>query len=83
MGAQFVGGLPRMRKVQAAGKKLFISGGVPAGEAEFFIRNLDPRRLMVLIDTESDEASTRVADNVHRWTTERLTAMREAGEAFS
>ncbi|MHB9132230.1 MAG: hypothetical protein ACYDBB_14240 [Armatimonadota bacterium] len=63
--------LPYMQKIQAAGKHLFISC-VEAKDAEFFISNLDPRGLMMIIDTESDEASARMADDVACWTARRM-----------
>ncbi len=64
-------GLDNMRKIQAAGKRLFISC-VEAEDAEFFIDNLDPRGLMMIINTSSDEASRRMVDDVHVWTARRL-----------
>ena len=59
-----------MRRIQAAGKKLFISC-VDWMDTEFFIRHLDPRGLMMIIDAPDDEASRRTEENAARWTAER------------
>jgi hypothetical protein len=63
--------LPYMKKIQAAGKRLFISC-VNAEDVEFFIRNLDPRGLLMIINTENDEASQRMEEDVRLWTRARL-----------
>lgn len=67
--------LQPMRRIQAAGKKLFISC-VEAEDAEFFIDSLDPRGLMMIINTADDEASRKMADDVRRWTARRLVGLR-------
>jgi len=51
--------LPQMQQIQAAGVKLFISC-VQAADVEFFIQNLNPVGLMMIIDTVSDEASEQM-----------------------
>lgn len=66
--------LPAMRRIQAAGKRLFISC-VAAEDAEFFLAHLDPRSLMMIIDTDSDDASARMLDDLPRWTARRLTEL--------
>jgi hypothetical protein len=66
----FRNGLENMRKIQSAGKRLFISC-VEAVDAEFFISNLDPNGLMMIINTPSDEASRKMCDNVRTWTQQR------------
>jgi len=58
--------LPYMRRIQAAGKCLFISC-VESEDAEFFISHLDPRGLTMIIDTVDDEASRRMQDDVAAW----------------
>lgn len=63
--------LPDMKKIQAAGKLLFISC-VEAEDAEFFIRHLDPRGLMMIIDTRNDESSRQMEQDVALWTSQRL-----------
>jgi hypothetical protein len=68
--------LGTMRRIQAAGKKLFISC-VEAGDVEFFIGNLDPRGLMMIIDTADDEASRQMSGKVREWTGRRLAALRD------
>jgi hypothetical protein len=67
----FRAALPAMQKIQAAGKRLFISC-VEAEDVEFFIDRLDPRGLFMIIDTVSDEDSRQMEENVHRWTARRL-----------
>ena len=68
--------LGQMRKIQSAGKKLFISC-VDACDVEFFIDNLDPRGLMMIINTENNAASEAMKLNVHQWTEHRLKTMDE------
>jgi hypothetical protein len=60
-----------MRKIQATGKKLFISC-VEACDVEYFIDNLNPRGLMMIINTENDDASRRMEEHVRIWTEQRL-----------
>lgn len=60
-----------MRKIQNAGKKLFISC-VDADDVEFFIENLTPQGLMMIINTENDDASKKMEANVRIWTMQRL-----------
>lgn len=60
-----------MRKIQAAGKFLFISC-VDMQDAEFFVKNLDPHGLMMIINTPDDKASARTEENVGIWTEDRL-----------
>lgn len=67
-------GLDSMRKIQAAGKKLFISC-VEAGDVEYFLDHLDPHGLFMIIDTATDETSRRMEDDVRRWTARRLAQM--------
>ncbi len=67
----FTGQCAMMQKIQRAGKKLFISC-VEANEVEYFINHLDPRGLAMIINTESDEASKRMQDDVVRWTRQRM-----------
>lgn len=62
--------LASMRKIQAADKNLFISC-VEADDAEFFIKNLDPRGLMMVINTENDSQSRKMEKKVAEWTRER------------
>jgi len=64
-------GVADMRKIQAAGKRLFVSC-VEAGDAEFLIDRLDPHGLMMIINTADDDASRRMEDDVRRWTARRL-----------
>jgi hypothetical protein len=63
--------LPSMQKIQNAGKCMMISC-VKAEDAEFFIRNLDPGGLSMIIDVENDEEAKRMEENVVKWTAERL-----------
>ena len=63
--------LGHMRKIQDAGKKLFISC-IEAEDVEFFIKNLDPRGLVMIINTRDDDESARTKDNVVVWTENRL-----------
>ena len=63
--------LGHMRKIQSAGKKLFISC-VDADDVEFFIENLTPQGLMMIINTENDDASKKMEENVRIWTMQRL-----------
>lgn len=60
-----------MKTLQASGKKLFISC-VEANDVEFFINNLDPMALMMIINTESDAESEIMESNVKKWTERRL-----------
>ena len=62
--------LPAMQAIQAAGMRLFISC-VEERDAEFFIRRLDPRGLIMIINTADDDASRRMEADVARWTAER------------
>ena len=62
--------LPHMRAIQEAGKGLFISC-VDACDVEFFIRNLDPRRLAMIIDTKNDDESKAMDERSRRWAEER------------
>ena len=39
---------------------------------EIFIRALDPRGLMMIINTAGDEASRQMKDEVSHWTKERM-----------
>ena len=66
----FRGHLSRMCQIQAAGKRLFISC-VEAEDAEFFISHLDPRGLMMIINTADDEASRQMIGQVREWTRKR------------
>ncbi|MDD5708022.1 MAG: hypothetical protein PHR35_19055 [Kiritimatiellae bacterium] len=63
--------LPCMQRIQASGKLLFISC-VEAEDVEFFLRNLDPRGLMMIVNTADDAASARMAEDMRRWTRQRL-----------
>ena len=63
-----------MQKIQAAGKNLFISC-VEAADAEFFLEHLDPRGLLMIIDTENDEESARMEENVRAWTKRRMQSL--------
>jgi len=69
--------LPNMRKIQQAGKRLLI-GCVEARDAEFFIRNLDPRGLIMIIDTPDDASSAEMVERVAQWTQSRLAALQGA-----
>jgi hypothetical protein len=60
-----------MRKIQAAGKLLFISC-VESEDAEFFIDNLDPAGLMMIVNTADDEASKKMCEDVRKWTSRRM-----------
>lgn len=60
-----------MRKIQAAGKRLFISC-VEAQDASFFIDHLDPRGLLMIINTTNDDESRRMEDAVRAATQKRL-----------
>lgn len=73
----FRGQLGQMRKIQASGKKLFISC-VDACDAEFFVNNLDPRGLMMIVDTDSDDSSRRMREDLGEWTRRRLDAVASA-----
>lgn len=66
--------LPEMKQIQAAGKRLFISC-VDAPDAEFFVRNLDPRGLMMIVNTASDDASRRMHERLGEWTARRLSEL--------
>lgn len=66
--------ISEMQRIQAAGKKLFISC-VEAHDVATFIRALDPRGLMMIINTASDEASRQMRDDVGRWTKERMSVL--------
>ena len=55
--------LPDMRKIQESGKKLFISC-VETNDVRFFLENLDPRGLIMIINTDSDEESAGVEELV-------------------
>jgi hypothetical protein len=63
--------LPDMKKIQAAGKNLFISC-VEADDVEYFLSNLDPRGLMMIINTKTDKDSQRMEDDVNVWTRRRM-----------
>ena len=63
--------IPEMRKIQAAGKLLFISC-VEAEDVAYFIRHLDPRGLMMIINTADDKASHDMAEKIIPWTSQRL-----------
>ncbi|NIA07746.1 MAG: hypothetical protein GWP14_08980 [Actinobacteria bacterium] len=67
----FRSALPDMRKIQEAGKLLFISC-VEACDVKFFIDNLDPRGLAMIVNTTSDEESKKLEDYIAQWTTERF-----------
>ena len=66
-----------MQKIQAAGKRLFITCIEPEDVA-FFIAHLDPRGLAMIINTCDDEASRRMEDNVARLTAARMAEMAAA-----
>lgn len=70
--------LPAMRKIQAAGKKLFISC-VESEDVRFFVSRLDPRGLMMIVNTPDDEASRRMIDRLHAWTSARLERLQQGG----
>ncbi len=70
--------LPYLQQIQDAGKCLFISC-VQADDVEFFIDHLDPRGLMMIIDTENTDASLRMLDDVPRWTERRLAMLDAMG----
>ncbi len=70
--------LPAMQKIQAAGKILFISC-VDACDAEFFIDNLDPRGLAMIINTGTDEASKQMEEDCRKWTGRRLDQLASTG----
>lgn len=59
------------RKIQAAGKKLFLTC-VDADDAEFFISRLDPHGLAMIIDCRDSEESRVMQDRVRAWTARRL-----------
>jgi hypothetical protein len=59
--------LSDMCKIQESGKKLFISC-VDAVDAEFFISRLDPRGLMMIINTANDRESKVMQAKIHEWT---------------
>ena len=63
--------LPDMQAIQRAGKRLFISC-VQAQDAQFFIQHLDPRGLMMIINTDNNEASKQMAADVGFWTQIRM-----------
>ena len=60
-------GINDMQKIQAAGKNLFISC-VEASDVQFFIEHLNPRGLLMIINTETDAQSAQMVDNVRAWT---------------
>jgi len=60
-----------MQKIQKAGKILFITC-VEAKDVEFFVNNLDPRGLAMIINTADAEGSKRMADRIPRLTETRL-----------
>lgn len=60
-----------MRRIQSAGKKLFISC-VDADDVKFFIENLTPQGLMMIINTGNDDASKKMEENARIWTMQRL-----------
>jgi hypothetical protein len=66
--------LPLMQRIQTAGKCLFISC-VEAEDVQFFIEHLDPRGLMMIINTTDDDASRRMEEDVAIWTAARLATM--------
>jgi len=70
--------LPDMQKIQAAGKRLFISC-VEADDVKFFIRNLLPRGLMMIINTADDASSERMQEQVVHWTGKRLAELGLSG----
>jgi len=59
-------GIGNMRKIQAAGKRLFISC-VEAEDVKFFLRDLDPPGLMMIVNTADDAASRRMEADMQRW----------------
>ena len=65
--------LHAMRRIQGAGKKLFISC-VDAEDVEFFIDNLAPEGLMMIVNTASDTASAAMESDIQKWTERRLAA---------
>jgi len=62
-----------MQEIQAAGKKLFISC-VEMEDVEFFIKNLAPRGLMMIINTSDNESSKKMIENVSEWTFKEINA---------
>ncbi len=62
--------ISEMQAIQSAGKVLFISC-VDACDAKFFIDNLKPSGLFMIIDTTSDEESRQMEENVNKWVEER------------
>ncbi|MCF7853385.1 MAG: hypothetical protein K9N51_01195 [Candidatus Pacebacteria bacterium] len=63
-----------MRRIQEAGKKLFISC-VESEDVEFFIDHLDPHGLMMIVNTSDDAASRAMEIDVRKYTEKRLQAM--------
>ncbi|MDD5706148.1 MAG: hypothetical protein PHR35_09500 [Kiritimatiellae bacterium] len=55
----FRAALPHMQKLQAAGKRLFISC-VAAEDAAFFLDNLEPGGLIMIVDAADDAESLRL-----------------------
>jgi hypothetical protein len=65
--------ISQMQNIQASGKKLFISC-VDAGDVEFFISHLDPKGLMMIINTANDQESATMQAKIHKWTSIRQNA---------
>jgi len=59
-----------MRKIQQAGKYLFISC-VKANEVKYFIENLDLRGLAMIIDARNDAESAQIEKDIATWTRTR------------
>lgn len=66
----FRGKINDMKAIQSTGRALFISC-IDACDAKFFIDNLKPSGLFMIIDTTSDEESKKMEENVNKWVEER------------
>ena len=63
--------LKDMQAIQAAGKILFIVCE-DSRDVKFFIDNLQPNGLIILIYTDNDDESREMQDNVKIWTEKRI-----------
>jgi hypothetical protein len=63
--------LADMKKIQKAGKHLFI-GCITPDEAKYFLQNLDPRGLLMIINTRDDQQSRQVLDALPQWTAQGI-----------
>ncbi len=68
--------LPQLRKVQKAGKGLFVSVLEPEDVLPL-IATLDPRNLLLLVTTADDEASKKLLANAREWTQQRIKQMQD------